>query len=161
MYDLLEGWLSEAGSWPIRMPGWVAGNPVVSIGAVAMILAIAGRHRRTVGETLFLSLLALVMFRFWDIPAILLAVGALLNVTHAAERRKIDGRLHAVTRRIDAIQSSLDGFLGALDRRTREADGRATSREPPPGKIIGPQAAVAAPRSPMNGAEPGTASPDA
>ena len=154
MYDLLKGWLDEAGRWPGSMPGWIAENPVVLIGVVAVILAMAGRHRRTLFETLLLSALALVALRFAELPANLLAVGALLHATHGSSRRKADRQFNAVDRRVDAIQASLDGFLRALDRRSREVDGWGAGRELAPGKIIGPEATAAASRSSMNGAEP-------
>lgn len=118
MLGLFEDWLNAFG----RMPADDAGLPVLGIAILAAIIAIVSRHRRTALETIGLALLALVLVGIWEFPALLVAVGALVNATHGVGRRSSERQLHALDRRIEAISTRLDGFLAALDRRTREVD---------------------------------------
>lgn len=133
MRQLLDQWLGGIGLGGIEpflaaMPSALA-VPTAAIALAAIIVAVASRHGRSLAETLFLAALALVLIRFSELPAVLMAVGALVNAAGASRRRALDLRLRAIDGRIDTIQSSLDGFLGALDRRSREVDGRSAAKE--------------------------------
>jgi hypothetical protein len=151
---VLETWLEKATQ---LLPASIEamGSPIVILAAAAVLLAALGRHRRSVIEALCLFVLAVVVMRFWYLPALLIAVDSLVRAVRSGWRRGLERQTRLTSQKVNEIASSLDDFLAALDRRAREADGWATAGQgdPPagmfkrvsPGSPSPPPATTAAP----------------
>lgn len=124
MLDLLAEWLHDSERWLGQLSAEDAVAPVLAIVLLAMIVAVLGRHPRTMLETACLSVVAVFMVTvlLWDFPAVIIAAVSIVNAVQGGGRRSFEGHLRAIDRRMAAMSDHLEEFLVGLDRRAREVD---------------------------------------
>ena len=107
--------------------GW--GMVVVILGSMALISALVVPRVTALLKTGILVLGGAFFFRF-DRPefATLLMLLALLQVLSAVEMRFMQRRMIRIDDNADRLRATVERFLEALDRRTREVDYQAASQ---------------------------------